>query len=71
MSAAHLKASSRDGVLTMPGIKTETITMRIDPGVKGGLRTMAERERRSLANMIEIIDIIGFNRSQPDSADRT
>jgi hypothetical protein len=55
MSAAYLKASSQEGVLTMLGIKTETITLRIDPDVKGGLRTMAERERRSLANMIEIM----------------
>ncbi len=35
--------------------KTSTLTLRIDPAVKEGLRLMAYRERRSLANMIEIM----------------
>jgi len=43
--------------------KTETITVRIEPAVKAGLKTMAERERRSLANMIEVMirDYCGRN----------
>lgn len=39
----------------MPALKTETITVRIDPAVKQGLKAMAEQERRSQANMIEIM----------------
>ncbi|MES1943429.1 hypothetical protein PC39_04925 [Salinisphaera sp. PC39] len=39
----------------MKPTKTETITVRIEPGVKAGLKTMAERERRSIANMIEVM----------------
>lgn len=35
--------------------KTETITVRIEPAVKAGLKAMAERERRSIANMIEVM----------------
>ena len=39
----------------MAAIKTETITVRIEPAVKEGLKAMAERERRSQANMIEVM----------------
>jgi len=39
----------------MAAIKTETITLRIGPAVKLGLKAMAEKERRSLANMIEVM----------------
>lgn len=39
----------------MAAIKTATMTVRIDPAVKEGLRVMALRERRSLANMIEVM----------------
>ncbi len=39
----------------MAAIKSETITVRIEPSVKAGLKAMAELERRSLANMIEIM----------------
>ncbi len=35
--------------------KTATLTFRIDPSVKEALRTMAEQEHRSLANMIEVM----------------
>lgn len=35
--------------------KTETITLRIEPAVKAGLKAMAERERRSIANMVEVL----------------
>lgn len=39
----------------MAAIKSETITVRIEPAVKEGLKAMAEQERRSQANMIEIM----------------
>lgn len=39
----------------MSALKTETITVRIEPAVKAGLKTAAEQERRSLANMIEVM----------------
>jgi hypothetical protein len=39
----------------MRATKTETITVRIDPVVKAGLRFMAGKEHRSLANMIEVM----------------
>lgn len=47
----------------MKAAKTETITVRIEPVVKAGLKAMAERERRSLANMIEVMiwDYCGQN----------
>lgn len=47
----------------MTAIKTETMTVRIEPAVKQGLKAMAERERRSLANMIEVMirDYCGRN----------
>jgi hypothetical protein len=35
--------------------KTTTLTLRINPGIKEGLRIMAEQEHRSLANMIEVM----------------
>jgi hypothetical protein len=39
----------------MAAIKSETITVRIEPAVKDGLKAVAEQERRSLANMIEVM----------------
>ena len=39
----------------MAATKTETITVRIEPAVKQGLKAMAQRERRSQANMIEVM----------------
>ena len=47
----------------MKAAKTETITVRIEPTVKAGLKAMAEEERRSLANMIEVMirDYCGRN----------
>jgi len=39
----------------MAAHKTATLTLRIDPGVKQGLRLVAEQEHRSLANMIEVM----------------
>lgn len=47
----------------MAAVKTETITVRIEPAVKVGLKAAAEQERRSLANMIEVMirDYCGRN----------
>ena len=39
----------------MAETKSTTLTVRIHPEVKEGLRAVAEQERRSLANMIEVM----------------
>jgi hypothetical protein len=39
----------------MATTKTATLTFRIDPEIKETLRQAAEQERRSLANMIEVM----------------
>jgi hypothetical protein len=39
----------------MPAPKTATLTLRIDPALKEGLRTAAQREHRSIANMVEVL----------------
>ena len=39
----------------MAATKSTTLTVRIDPAVKAGLRAVADQERRSLANMIEVM----------------
>lgn len=47
----------------MAAAKTATLTFRIEPGLKEALRTVAEQEHRSIANMIEvmILDYCGRN----------
>ena len=39
----------------MASTKTATLTFRIDPALKEALRTAAEREHRSIANMVEVL----------------
>ena len=39
----------------MPKIKTDTLTFRVEPRVKRALQAAAVRERRSLANMTEVM----------------
>ena len=39
----------------MATTKTATLTFRIDPGVKEALRAAAQQERRSIANMVEVL----------------
>ena len=39
----------------MTATKSTTLTVRVDPAVKEGLRAVADQERRSLANMIEMM----------------
>jgi hypothetical protein len=36
-------------------IKTATLTVRIEPGLKSLLKKAAETEHRSIANMIEVL----------------
>ena len=39
----------------MPALKTATLNLRIDPGVKEALRLAAAKEHRSIANLIEVL----------------
>ena len=39
----------------MATAKTTTLTFRIEPELKDALRTAAEREHRSIANMVEVL----------------
>ena len=39
----------------MPRTKIATLNLRIDPGVKNAVREAADREHRSVANMVEIL----------------
>ena len=39
----------------MATAKTTALSLRIDPFVKEGLRVLAEKEHRSIANMIEMM----------------
>ena len=57
----------------MAAVKTETVTVRIEPAVKAGLKAVAEQERRSLANMIEVMirqycDAAGVQIGGPEAA---
>ena len=42
-------------VLKMSAKKTATLTLRIEPKLKDSLRVAAERERRSIANMVGLL----------------
>jgi hypothetical protein len=39
----------------MAKIKTSTLNLRIHPGVKQAVREAAQREHRSVANMVEVL----------------
>ena len=39
----------------MAGAKYATLTLRLDPAIKEALRTVAEQDHRSLANMVEVM----------------
>ncbi|CAJ3067100.1 Uncharacterised protein [Burkholderia pseudomallei] len=39
----------------MAASKSATLTFRIDPGLKEALRVAADREHRSIANMVEVL----------------
>jgi hypothetical protein len=39
----------------MATAKTTTLTFRIEPGVKEALRTAAQQQHHSIANMVEVL----------------
>lgn len=39
----------------MVKIKTEVMTLRVRPTVKAAVKVLADREKRSVANMIEVL----------------
>ena len=39
----------------MPALRTATLNLRIDPGVKEALRLAAAKEHRSISNLIEVL----------------
>ena len=39
----------------MAGSKSEVVSVRVEPRIKAALQTAAEKEMRSLANMVEIM----------------
>ncbi|MDX1498589.1 MAG: hypothetical protein R3176_01750 [Woeseiaceae bacterium] len=39
----------------MARTKISTLNLRIEPGVKSAIRVAAEREHRSIANMVEML----------------
>ena len=41
--------------MEMPARKTATLNLRIDPALKEAIRIAAEREHRSVANMVELL----------------
>jgi hypothetical protein len=49
--------------------KTSTLTFRIEPSLKNALRIAAEREHRSIANMIEVLIRDHCNRTRIDISD--
>ena len=40
---------------SMPTFKTQAVSVRVQPHIKAALQTAAERELRSLANMVEVM----------------
>lgn len=39
----------------MPSKKTTTLNLRVDPAIKEAIREAANRDHRSIANMIELL----------------
>ena len=39
----------------MPTLKSEVVSVRVEPHIKAALQAAAEREMRSLANMVEVM----------------
>lgn len=39
----------------MPAAKTQTLSFRVKPAIKAGLKAIAQLENRSQANMLEIM----------------
>lgn len=55
----------------MATTKSATLTFRIAPGVKEALRTAAQQEHRSIANMMKVLirDYCGRNGIEIEEAD--
>ena len=58
----------------MATTKTTTLTFRVEPGLKEALRTAAENEHRSIANMVEVLirdycEKHGINIQNPQATD--
>jgi hypothetical protein len=51
----HLRSTSALTGETMAGTKTATLRFRIEPRLKEALRAAAEKEHRSIANMVEVM----------------
>ena len=47
----------------MTTLKTETVSVRVEPRIKAALQTAAEREMRSVANMVEVM-VVAYCRAQ-------
>lgn len=41
----------------MSGVKSQVVSVRVEPAIKSALQMAADREMRSLANMIEVMVI--------------
>ncbi|MGJ7580209.1 hypothetical protein ACSFA3_08515 [Variovorax sp. RHLX14] len=44
-------------------IKSEVVSVRVEPHIKAALQSAAEREMRSLANMVEVM-VVAYCRAQ-------
>lgn len=47
----------------MSVVKSQVVSVRVEPHIKEALRLAAEREMRSLANMIEVM-VVAYCRAQ-------
>jgi hypothetical protein len=43
--------------------KTEVVSVRVEPAIKAALQSAADRELRSLANMVEVM-VVSYCRAQ-------
>lgn len=46
----------------MTTLKTEAVSVRVEPRIKAALQTAAQREMRSVANMVEVM-VVSYCRS--------
>lgn len=53
-----------------PRLKTSTLTVRVEPATKDALAAAAKAERRSLANMLEVM-VLDWCRDHAASAQST
>jgi hypothetical protein len=48
---------------SMAGGKTEVVSVRVEPRIKAALQAAADREMRSIANMMEVM-VVAYCRAQ-------